>query len=199
VKNEPVLAGVPTALAQEGDKAEPALTVSAHLTDYAHVSRKALAEAQAHTTVAYRAAGLDVIWSSAPWSPDDESPSADARWIDVRIVILGLEMAEDKCRAEGLGKSVLGQATSAATEARGRIVYVFYDRIYRIAASNNTSVQRGLSYVMAHEIGHLLLGVNSHSPEGLMRAAWEPWDIRALTFTPSQVLDIRRRFTASVR
>jgi hypothetical protein len=52
---------------------------------------------------------------------------------------------------------------------------------------------------MAHEIGHVLLGVNSHSAEGLMRAAWKPWDGRVQTFTPSQVLHIQDRFTAWVR
>ena len=67
------------------------------------------------------------------------------------------------------------------------------------AASHSTSVQRGLGHVMAHEMGHVLLGVNSHSAEGLMRAAWEPWDDRVQTFTPSQVLQIRHRFIASVR
>jgi len=30
-----------------------------------------------------------------------------------------------------------------------------------------------LGYVVAHELGHLLLGKNSHSSEGLMRAKWE--------------------------
>jgi hypothetical protein len=91
------------------------------------------------------------------------------------------------------------RAVSGATEARGRIVYIFYDRIYRIAAFHNTAVQHGLGHVMAHEIGHVLLGVNSHSAEGLMRAAWEPWDGRVQTFTPSQVLHIQHRFTAWVR
>ena len=71
------LAGGSAASAWEGDEAEAALTVSVHVTDYANLPRKALAEAQAHATAAYRAAGLDVVWSSAPWSPDAESPSTD--------------------------------------------------------------------------------------------------------------------------
>ena len=33
---------------------------------------------------------------------------------------------------------------------------------------------------MAHEIGHLLLAESSHSPAGLMRAAWDKEDLRAL-------------------
>jgi hypothetical protein len=191
------LGGEWAALAQERDDVEVALTVSAHVTDYANVSRRTLADAQAHATVAYRDAGLDVIWSSAPWSPDDESLSTGYRLIDVRIVILAAEMAEKMCRERGLGESVMGHATSAATEARGRIVYIFYHRIYRIAASHSTSVQRGFGHVMAHEIGHVLLGVNSHSTEGLMRARWEPWDSRLQTFTTSEVLHIRRRFSAT--
>jgi hypothetical protein len=34
-----------------------------------------------------------------------------------------------------------------------------------------------LGYAMAHELGHLLLGTNSHSPTGLMRADWRTKDL----------------------
>lgn len=42
------------------------------------------------------------------------------------------------------------------------------------ARSAKTGVPRPviLGRVTAHEIGHLLLGTNSHTPTGLMRAAW---------------------------
>jgi hypothetical protein len=184
------------ASAQDGDEAKAGLTVSVHVTDYANVSRTTLTEAQAYATAAYRASGLDVTWSSAPWSPGHEPRSTDSRRIDVRAVILSIEMAEKLCRARGLGDSVMGHATSAATEARARIVYVFYHRIYRTAASHRTLVERGLGHVMAHEIGHVLLGVGSHSEEGLMRPTWEPWHDRMRTFTPTEVQQIRRRFVA---
>jgi hypothetical protein len=193
------LAGASDASAWEGAETEAALTVWAHVTDYANLSRKKLEGAQAHATAAYRAAGLDVVWSLGLWSPDAESPSIDFRRIDVRIVILSREMADNKCRAARLDDGVLGLAISGATEARGRIVYIFYDRIYHMAAFHNTSIQHGLGHVMAHEIGHVLLGVNSHSAEGLMRAAWKPWDGRVQTFTSNQVLHIRHRFATWAR
>ncbi len=35
-----------------------------------------------------------------------------------------------------------------------------------------------LGHAAAHEIGHLLLGSNSHSPQGLMRARWSRQDLQ---------------------
>jgi hypothetical protein len=34
-----------------------------------------------------------------------------------------------------------------------------------------------LGHAMAHELGHLLLGTNSHSSDGLMRAQWNRGDL----------------------
>jgi hypothetical protein len=44
---------------------------------------------------------------------------------------------------------------------------------------------------MAHEIGHLLLGTNAHSPMGIMRPNWQGQELRSigmgtLLFTPDQ-------------
>ena len=52
-----------------------------------------------------------------------------------------------------------------------------------------------LGRVTAHEIGHLLLGTNSHAPTGLMRPAW---DVRLRQpdewqFTATDAAKIRRR------
>ncbi len=38
-----------------------------------------------------------------------------------------------------------------------------------------------LGHVMAHEIGHLLLGINSHSPWGIMRAHWNQGELALAT------------------
>ena len=48
-----------------------------------------------------------------------------------------------------------------------------------------------LGCVMAHELGHLLLGSNSHSDRGIMLSRWEVNQVRhlmmgALLFTPEQ-------------
>jgi len=61
-----------------------------------------------------------------------------------------------------------------------------------------------LGHVMAHEIAHLLLGTNSHSDTGIMRAHWHPEDLELakrsrLLFTPAQAGTMRERVARGLR
>ena len=97
-------------------------------------------------------------------------------------------------------------------EYRGRMAYVFYKRVERVARTYlNTSRRRGtsdtdnvivLAHAMAHEIGHLLLPYG-HSATGLMRADWDAKDMRLavhgrLNFTSEQAELIRARLLAQL-
>jgi hypothetical protein len=60
-----------------------------------------------------------------------------------------------------------------------------------------------LGYVVVHELGHLLLGKNSHSAEGLMRAKWEVAELREaargnLLFTKSETERMRARYFSAL-
>jgi hypothetical protein len=55
---------------------------------------------------------------------------------------------------------------------RGWLATVFPDRIAIAAARVGTDAGTLLGRVMAHEIGHLLLGVGYHGEAGVMRAVW---------------------------
>jgi len=55
-----------------------------------------------------------------------------------------------------------------------------------------------LGRVTAHEIGHLLLGTNSHTLAGIMRAKWNlkvPYPVE-WQFTSADAAKIRRRMLA---
>jgi len=59
-----------------------------------------------------------------------------------------------------------------------------------------------LGYVVVHELGHLLLGKDSHSQEGVMRPVWQFEDLRQaargeLRFTPDQVERMRAACAAA--
>ncbi len=192
-----VLAGASVVSVGEALGSPAPLTVTIHVTDNANLSPAELAGAQAHATAAYRAAGLHIVWSSAPWKPE-AGHRVDPLSIDVRLVIVPADMAEKKCREENLDDSVLGVAVSGASEARGRVAYVFYHRIERVAMAHQAPIMRGLGHVMAHEVGHALMGVNSHAGEGLMRANWNPRQSRPQTFTRNHVQQIRLRFTGTL-
>jgi hypothetical protein len=70
---------------------------------------------------------------------------------------------------------------------------VYYDYALRTAERDNAAFEAPiiLGCVIAHEIGHLLLGTNSHSGSGVMQQRWERRQIRqamtgTLLFTPKQ-------------
>ncbi len=69
---------------------------------------------------------------------------------------------------------------------RGWLATVFSDRID--AAASRAGIDPGmlLGFVMAHEVGHLLLGVDYHGDSGIMRAEW-----------PDAVLDRREAWQFS--
>jgi hypothetical protein len=75
---------------------------------------------------------------------------------------------------------------------------VYYDYAMHLARSDNAEFEIPiiLGCVIAHEIGHLLLGLNSHSASGIMQGNWERGQIRkamtgTLLFTPEQAKLIR--------
>jgi hypothetical protein len=55
----------------------------------------------------------------------------------------------------------------------GQIANVFYDRLQGLPTSPFCSRGTMLGNVIAHEMGHLLLGRKSHSPSGIMSANWQ--------------------------
>ena len=63
-------------------------------------------------------------------------------------------------------------------EGIGSQADVFYTRIAAFRSPAELRVLLG--YAMAHELGHLLLGTDSHSPRGLMRADWRTKDLTGM-------------------
>jgi hypothetical protein len=71
----------------------------------------------------------------------------------------------------------------------GDRVIVFYDRFAPMAVSTPMVAAIVFGHILAHEIGHVLAGVDSHSESGLMRARWTDEDymdmrVHKLRFSP---------------
>jgi hypothetical protein len=64
-----------------------------------------------------------------------------------------------------------------AEDGVGSQADVFYERVMRLQAQTQMDPVILLGLIIAHELGHLLLGTNSHSPGGLMRANWSSEDL----------------------
>jgi hypothetical protein len=176
----------------------PTLPIVLQIPDHRHVPLNIVTRAADEVVRIYREAGVNIIWID----PRQSSGTGDPGFA---LVVVPGEMS-GKLTVEG--EAVAGDALGLAggtREHRGRVAYVFYNRVERIARTRlnmSRQVERDdiytlvvLAHAMAHEIGHLLLPYG-HSATGLMRADWNAKDLRLaadgrLNFTSEQAELIR--------
>ena len=175
-------------------------TVTIAIDDYAGVPADEIDRAQCLVTQLYAAIGVKTDWLEtrrvSKIAPGARIP-ANVVSPDLRIIVLGQPMPHGQAAQQ----DAVGSAPGTKTE-RGRIAYVFYDRLQMIALTSHQVGGDTFGVVIAHEIGHLLLPYGSHSETGLMRGLWraeeiQRVDVRALGFTPSQARDIRQRVSGA--
>ena len=77
--------------------------------------------------------------------------------------------------------------------------YVFFQRVQALAQSGDISLSVILGHIVAHELGHLVLGAGSHSATGIMSENFHPKQFKrgestaALSFSRKQSERIRAR------
>ena len=123
------------------------------------------------------AAGIAVSWSGC--RPDGPLAPACQRPPGPGEVILHVVPATDANalnHRRSLGFSLIDRGTSTGT-----IANVYADRIAALADATDADRVRLLGRAIAHEVGHLLMGTNQHSPRGLMRAVWSQQELRRNT------------------
>ena len=94
---------------------------------------------------------------------------------------------------------VFGFAQTESSGGFGYYASVFYHRVEELSGIFTSSTPVVLGHVIAHEMGHLLLGHGGHSRTGLMTANWDRKELervnqRTFIFNSQQAKEIRARF-----
>src|SRR3990170_2875828 len=128
------------------DAAEPAhlLTIDLQMKNDAQVPAPVLETSQTEVTRIFAGAGLAVRWT-------DTAPRFT---VHVVAQVLGYARA---------ASPVMGVALR---RANGSTAQVFFRQVQQFAHAYRIDLSTMLAYVIAHEIGHLLLPGNAHSPTG---------------------------------
>jgi hypothetical protein len=164
--------------------------------NYADVPAPALAAAEARANDAFRHAGLQTTWVNC--APRIEGVSSIPCYAPDRthlmLTILPRAMRAHQGRNEVLGTALLDE------DGIGYHAYVYYDRVQQLAHNRELGKEL-LGVVLAHEIGHLLLGSNAHSLNGIMCAHWKHREFLAVSegsmaFLPEQSRTMRSRWNA---
>jgi hypothetical protein len=191
------------AIAAHVDAEQLCLNVNLH--NLANAPEPVVRRAADVTSKVLAAAGVRLEWRYFRESiaPDQASPSQGCRVApDLFVWLLPKDMATHVDRSP----STAAVALQPNADPSRNGATMFYDRIAESARTSQSSRSAVLGYLMAHEIGHLLLGVNAHQPYGVMRRAWKIGDFRAaergeLLFSEEQASKIRaevaRRVTAA--
>jgi hypothetical protein len=139
--------------ADAGAQENPRFTVVVY--NDAGVPAPILQQAKGVTERIYQDAGIRLAWK------DHCAPKSGLTQFFVRIVSRSLNLP-----GEDFGIAFVGP------DGRGVQADVFYSGIERLAENNSANPAEIMGHVMAHELGHLLLGMNSHSNIGIMQAHW---------------------------
>ena len=111
---------------------------------------------------------------------------------------LVLRLASSPIAADVKSNPQLGSAVIDTQKRLGVLATVYCDRVAWRASQANVDEQLLLSRVIAHELGHLLLGTASHTGGGLMRSDWTHEELTrrdpaAWSFSPQEVSSIKTR------
>ena len=145
---------------------ERALTILVR--NYAQVDERVLGRAEAEADRVFRGVGAEFEWvncfesrkvlQQCPLSPDATK--------------LAIDLLPAGASARGSGPRALGFAVADERETCAWYAGVMCDRVKRLKSAL-TGMPVILGLAIAHELGHLLLGVRRHATSGLMKARWE--------------------------
>jgi hypothetical protein len=161
----------------------PSFTVKVY--DFAGVPGGTLAQAKRTAASIFHEAGVQLLWIDCLVSDQKISQLQVCTSIEnastATVKLLPRVMAE----RSGIPRTKFGAALPHNR------VFILFDRIHEITRDTGFSRARVLGHVMAHELGHVLLPGEVHSPHGIMSESLVSRDcerpgIMLLMFTKAQ-------------
>lgn len=140
--------------------------VTVFVSDNANVPEQLVLAAEQNATSAFRYAGVDLKWINCETGGGDSwQASCGDAFTNTRLMVRLIP------HARTLADGIFG--VSFLDHDAGSYADIFFEPIRRFHEQNQgISLAPILGDVLAHELGHLLLGSNSHSRDGIMQPHW---------------------------
>jgi hypothetical protein len=166
--------------------------------DYAHLSPSMLAKAEGEAGKILSQAGLQVVWMNCLQAQSTERPNARCEG-EPAADSLVLRLLPKSSPAD-VHDSVFGFAVAPI------LASVYVSGAAKLARSDGAEFELPviLGCAIAHEIGHLLLGAQSHASSGIMQGLWGRNQIRQamtgrLLFRGEESIRIQREAESRMR
>ena len=189
--------------AQSPEPASPVgeAKVQVFVYNYAGVAPATLARAESLAARIYARAGIRVEFLDCPLTPAEAAqfPACQLAVSPSRLAlrVLSRSMSE----RIGLTQATFGSALFPSDGGLGMIAQVCDWCSEQMAKGSDEMHAVILGHIMAHELGHLLLGVGSHGATGLMHVPWHRKELEeaaqgSLLFTSWEAQTMRRNAAA---
>lgn len=185
-------------LSSQSAPSKPRITVL--LYNYVEAPEKTLEQAKGVAARVFDKIGVEAVWLDcfSPAAKEQVDPACRRK---PTPTTLRLRLVARSTNDEIFG---FGMALLAMDGGFSSLSSVFYERVEELVRLRGSTRVALLGNIMAHEIGHLLLGIGSHSSRGIMRFPWKGKEVELadkgwLRFTPRQAKRIRVQVRARVR
>jgi hypothetical protein len=182
--------------------AELGSQITIRVYDEAEVPAETLTRALKEAARLCSEAGINMLWVECP--PRNQSVQTNLICEEpFGPIILGLRVIpQNETKTKSSQNDLFGLALPF--EDGGIHASVFYQHSKEFARGGPASVGQVLGHIIAHEIGHLLLWSNAHSPQGIMHGSWSREDLISiatghLTFTPDETQTIKDNLPRRMR
>jgi hypothetical protein len=186
-----------SSLDANGQKASPTkpIGITVRVYNYARIASYTLDRTQSTVSEIFMEAGFRIHWIQCPRCKEERSQFPDCTpELGPGDLILKI-MPRIQMEKNGLREAAFGLAA-------GSNILISTERLYDIANKSEQTCDRILGLAVAHEIGHALLGSNSHSKQGIMCPRWysndlQPGSRRTVRFTEEQIERMHRNWMAA--
>jgi hypothetical protein len=177
-------------------RAEVDTQVSVSIYNDAGVPSDILTRAEELAARIFSRAGIEVTWLNCPRISSGGRLTVCSHIAPGHLALRIISRVASSTSDAAFGVAFL------APDGTGRYGDVFWKKAQELHADTNLALADILGNVIAHELGHLLLGSNAHAISGIMRAQWGSDELLritmgALMFLPEQSKRMRARILTS--
>jgi hypothetical protein len=158
-----------------GREAQDHLQIVVSVFNRAGVDQATVLGAEKTAAKIYKQVRVAIVWKNCRTQAEPELDPCEPT-TDRGQLVLNIEHRLRTATADAYGVAFLGD------DGWGKFCDVFYDRILELHHGGRASEATILGIVVAHELGHLLLGSHSHSDTGIMRPQWQSRDFLTSEF-----------------
>lgn len=137
--------------------------MSVSVCNFVGLSKTGLARAEAEAAMVFDLAGVEIEWESCGEQPT--GARLGINWFTIRLREYKPTVAHRRGSPDAMGTVFLSE------DGDGYRADCFYSQIQNLARQRQADASSLLGQVMAHELGHFLLGPR-HSRNSIMRAEW---------------------------